>query len=103
MRRSFEKISDSFPMEDGVKCERVNAGGVPSEWLTAAGPDPERAVIYLHGGGYDIGSVRTHRVLMAKLAKSSNARVGGWNTSSLQRSSFLPRWRPPWRPPLAVA
>ena len=77
MRRSFEKISDSFPMEDGVTCERVSAGGVPSEWLTATGSDPARAIIYLHGGGYVIGSVRTHRVMMAKLAKSSGARVLG--------------------------
>ncbi len=44
-----------------AKCEKVDAGGVPAEWVGAPGFDGERAVLYLHGGGYAIGSINTHR------------------------------------------
>ena len=77
MRRGFERLMDRFSMDEGVECERVNAGGVAAEWLTAAGSDSGRAVVYVHGGGYVIGSVRTHRVMMGKLAKACAGRVLG--------------------------
>ncbi len=76
-RRSLERLSDSFAFDGVAKFKRVNAGGVPAEWVTAEGSADDRAVLYLHGGGYVVGSVRTHRVLMAGLSRSSGARVLG--------------------------
>ena len=57
------------------KCEKVDAGGVPAEWVTAPGCDPMRAVLYLHGGGYVIGSINTHRRLAYDISAASGARV----------------------------
>jgi acetyl esterase/lipase len=76
-RRSLERLTDNFSFEGAASFERVNAGGVPAEWVSAEGSAADRAVLYLHGGGYIIGSVRTHRVLMAGLSKASGARVLG--------------------------
>ncbi len=76
-RRSLEQLTDNFSFEDAASFERVNAGGVPAEWVSAEGSAADRAVLYLHGGGYIIGSVRTHRVLMAGLSQASGARVLG--------------------------
>ncbi len=36
---------------------------VSAEWVAAPGIDAERAVLYLYGGGYAIGSLNTHRRL----------------------------------------
>jgi acetyl esterase/lipase len=58
-----------------AKCETVNAGGVPAEWVAAPGIDPGRAVLYLHGGGYAIGSLNTHRRLAYDISAASAARV----------------------------
>ncbi len=76
MRLTYEKIS-SFPVDEGVTFERLSAGGVPAEMMSAADSDPNRVLIYVHGGGYVIGSVRTHRMLMSKLVKSSGGKVLG--------------------------
>ncbi|HBD11794.1 MAG TPA: alpha/beta hydrolase, partial [Porticoccaceae bacterium] len=48
---------------------------MPAEWLTGPGADEDRVLLYLHGGGYVIGSVATHRGLTSALAKAANCRV----------------------------
>ena len=45
------------------------------EWVTAAGTEAERTILYLHGGGYVIGSPATHRGLAERLSKAAAARV----------------------------
>ena len=76
-RRSFEKMVADFPIDVQARYGRVNAGGVTAEWVTAEGASDSRVVLYLHGGGYIIGSPHTHRALMAKLSHDSGARVLG--------------------------
>jgi acetyl esterase/lipase len=61
-----------------VRFERIDAGGVPAAWCTpAARPlaSPARTLVYLHGGGYVIGSPESHRDLAARLALGAGARV----------------------------
>ena len=74
-RENFEQMTKVFPVAPDVKCEPVNAGGVKSEWVTAPGADAGRAVLYLHGGGYVIGSINTHRDLAARISRATKARV----------------------------
>ena len=74
-RANFEQMAALFPVATDVKCEPVNAGGVKAEWVTAPGADAGRAVLYLHGGGYVIGSINTHRALAARLSAAAKARV----------------------------
>ena len=65
----------SFALDDDIACEEVGAGGVPSEWVTAPGADADRIMLYLHGGGYIIGSPRTHRITCARLSREAGVRV----------------------------
>src|SRR6266849_5688262 len=74
-RAGCEQMAGMFPVEADVKSEPVNAGGVKSEWITAPGADPGRAVLYLHGGGYVIGSINTHRALAGRISRAAKARV----------------------------
>jgi acetyl esterase/lipase len=74
-RRSFEQMVDDFSIDVPAKYGRVSAGGVTAEWVTAEGASDSRVVLYLHGGGYIIGSPRTHRALMANLSQEASARV----------------------------
>jgi epsilon-lactone hydrolase len=59
----------------GVTVCTVQAGGVHAEWIRPTGTDPYRVILYLHGGGYCICSLDTHRGLAARLALASQARV----------------------------
>ena len=74
-RRSFERMVDGFTIDVPARYSRVNAGGVTAEWVTAEGASDSRVVLYFHGGGYIIGSPRTHRAMLAHLSRDAAARV----------------------------
>jgi len=74
-RARFEKMGELLGRPAGARCETVKAGSVPAEWVDAPGCDPNRAVLFLHGGGYVIGSVNTHRRLAYNISAASGARV----------------------------
>ncbi len=74
-RAGFEQMASMFPVDADIKREVVSAGGVKAEWVSAPEADAGRAVLYLHGGGYVIGSINTHRSLAARLSRASKARV----------------------------
>src|SRR5262249_56083860 len=59
-RAGFEQVAGAFPVDADIKREAVSAGGVNAEWVSAPGADAGRALLYLHGGGYVIGSVNPH-------------------------------------------
>lgn len=64
-----------MPPVDGVVSSHASAGGVHAEWLL---PDDGRGngtILYLHGGGYVIGSLNTIRPLACQLAIRVPARV----------------------------
>ena len=75
LRERFDKLADFLPSPDDLIYESVDAGGVPGAFISAPGADDSRCVYYLHGGGYVIGSVATHRVLAYNLSKASGVRV----------------------------
>jgi monoterpene epsilon-lactone hydrolase len=72
-RGAMEKAA--FRLDADIKSESVTANGVPGEWETAPGADPGRNVLYLHGGGYTIGSIKTHRCLAGWISRAAQARV----------------------------
>lgn len=75
MRADWDRLfwSDAIAAETQV----VDAGGVDALWVTAAGVDTNRVVLYFHGGGFKLGSTRSHRDLMARISQSANCRVLG--------------------------
>jgi acetyl esterase/lipase len=73
-REAFETMP-RFPIAEDVRCEEVNAGGVPGEWITTPEAREDRVVYYLHGGGYVLGSVNTHREMISRLSRATQARA----------------------------
>jgi acetyl esterase/lipase len=73
-RQRMEELTATAPLPDGIRVTGVDAGGVPSEWVEATGASPHGTMLYLHGGGYTIGSVATHRGLVGRLAIATAAR-----------------------------
>lgn len=76
-RLAYEELTAPFPPADDVQIERVNAGGVPVEWIAAPGAAHDRVVFYLHGGGYILGSMKTHRGIISRVARAAGARALG--------------------------
>jgi cation diffusion facilitator CzcD-associated flavoprotein CzcO/acetyl esterase/lipase len=59
----------------GITVTHGALGGRPCDRISAVGADPGRAVLYLHGGAYVVGSPRTHRGLAAQIALATGAPV----------------------------
>jgi acetyl esterase/lipase len=76
-RAAFEEMAPTAPAD--ITSQKVNAGGVDAEWVSAPGAASDRVVLYLHGGGYLLGSVNTHRDLMGRVSRAARARVLGLN------------------------
>jgi phosphinothricin tripeptide acetyl hydrolase len=72
-RAQYERAEKAFPTPPDVKVEHVTAPTAPAEWLRPPAADPGRVVLYLHGGGYVIGSPRSHRHLAAAIAGAARA------------------------------
>ncbi len=76
-RASYERMLASMPMADDIETERVGAGGVPAEWIRAPGAQANRVMLYFHGGGYVVGSMRTHRTMLSHISRASGFSVLG--------------------------
>ena len=75
MRKGLDAMGDASPRLADVSASVVDAGGVNAEWITPAGSDSQRVLLYLHGGGYLLGSVSSHRAMLERLAKAVGSRV----------------------------
>jgi acetyl esterase/lipase len=75
MRTGMEAMTASTPLGDDVRITAVDAGGVPAEWVDTEGARADTCVLYFHGGGYVIGSPRTHRGLVSAIGRAAGARV----------------------------
>ncbi|RBY89582.1 alpha/beta hydrolase fold domain-containing protein [Blastococcus sp. TF02A-30] len=74
-RRWLELVSGTSPAAPGVAVRRGTLAGRPVETLVPPDAVPGRAVLYLHGGAFLVGSPRTHRALTTHLAVASRATV----------------------------
>lgn len=64
-----------LPMASGMVAAKVNAFGVPAEWIDAQNTRSDRAFLYLHGGGYFIGSCQSHRGFVSQIARACRSRL----------------------------
>ncbi|HVZ44199.1 MAG TPA: alpha/beta hydrolase [Ramlibacter sp.] len=68
---------DLFSARGDAAVSDVVANGVPCRWHTASGARPDRVVLYFHGGGFQVGSLDSHREIMSLVSGYSGARVLG--------------------------
>jgi monoterpene epsilon-lactone hydrolase len=76
-RQAMESMQLGLPMPADVDVENVELGGVGARWVTAPGARSDRVVLYLHGGGYVMGSLDTHQELMSRISRATGARALG--------------------------
>jgi monoterpene epsilon-lactone hydrolase len=58
----------AFPVAEDVRVEPAHIDGVRGTWLSPPCRRDDRAVLYLHGGGYVMGSPTTHGRLAGDIA-----------------------------------
>ncbi len=73
-RAAMERV-DKLPRPRKVDYAETTVGGVPAIVATPMTTEPERQILYLHGGGYIMGSPKSHIAMAARLGKRAGAAV----------------------------
>ena len=69
-RARMEKTTRFFRLPKQVLTRAVDIEGIPAEWIEC--PESNNGILlYLHGGAYALGSINSHRELVARLAVST--------------------------------
>ncbi|WOF23937.1 alpha/beta hydrolase [Microbacterium betulae] len=67
-RVNFDGLLASFPQDESLVTTRRSVGGVSGLWADGEGPG---VLLYLHGGGYTLGSAGGYGQLAASLARAA--------------------------------
>lgn len=73
MRPVFEGMLTSLPGDESTVTDTREVGGVPGIWMDREAGAGGRVLLYLHGGGYTIGSPLAYRELATQLAKAAGS------------------------------
>lgn len=71
VRVGFERLSNITKFPRFVKKEELSYAGSEAAWFVPDGYGKSKTILYLHGGGYVVGSYNTHRALIARIARAS--------------------------------
>jgi len=74
LREAIDGLGDRADLQ-GVEVHPVDVDGVPGEWVRAGGVDPDRRMLYLHGGAFTMGSRRSHRGITSTLSRLAGCAV----------------------------
>jgi len=74
-RKDLENNVFLFKKPRKMKVRSLEIDGISAEWLHQKDQIEDRAILYLHGGSYNAGSLNTHRSLAARIGKVSSSPV----------------------------
>lgn len=77
-RTAFRNFMESLPEPTRVQIRHVDADGVEAELMWPARlhhPIGRRVILFIHGGGFYSGSIRSHSLLAGSLAKAASSDV----------------------------
>jgi monoterpene epsilon-lactone hydrolase len=69
-RQDIDARGLAYGIAADVGVEPLSANGVRAEWTTTPNASRDGALLYLHGGGYVIGSLDSHRHLVAEAGRA---------------------------------
>ncbi|WP_157391373.1 alpha/beta hydrolase [Nocardia terrae] len=75
MRANFLPAGKRYDLPEDVRVSEVSAAGVPAYWVDAPGVATDRVLVYVHGGGFTLGSLASHGELAARLGRAAGVRV----------------------------
>jgi monoterpene epsilon-lactone hydrolase len=74
-RLIFDEMVAAIPVPADVSSSTTSLGGIPVIDVEVDGVEPEKVILYLHGGAYAIGSAASSVGLAADLARRAGARL----------------------------
>ncbi|MEM7373348.1 MAG: alpha/beta hydrolase [Bacteroidota bacterium] len=75
LRPRLDFLAGVLRLPWGVRGKQLRIGHMSAEWLVPATPSDTCVLLYLHGGGYAVGSPATHRGMAGRLAQTSGLKT----------------------------
>lgn len=73
--RALLAAQRALPVVGGAQITAIRVDGVPCEWVRAPGARRGTAVVHLHGGGYVMGDLASHRSFASYLSSAARRPV----------------------------
>jgi len=74
-RAGLVELARLAPLYKDSRLENVDVGGIPAAWMITPEVAKDRAILYLHGGGYVQGSITSHQDLAQRISGASKTKV----------------------------
>ena len=74
-RKALERFAKLSILPGKTKIQALQIGKLAAEWISVDNTPDDCAILYLHGGAYNIGSLNTHRDLAARITKASKIKT----------------------------
>jgi len=75
IRVGFERVANLTKFPRFVTKKDVKYAGCDAAWFTPDGCGKSKTILYLHGGGYVMGSYNTHRALIGRIARAAGCKT----------------------------
>jgi acetyl esterase/lipase len=72
IRTGFETL---FADDEHRALPTFSIGSMRASWIEGPAPASERTILFCHGGGFQVGSIRSHQGLMRRLADAARAHL----------------------------
>ena len=70
-RKDMDAAFSQYRIAPDVTVEPVTANGVRAEWTSTPQDDRDAALLWLHGGGYVLGSLDSHRHVVSEAGRAA--------------------------------
>lgn len=85
LRRHMDSLSDGLEFRSEFRPSNTPRG----EWVIAPGADPQRRILYIHGGAWTAGSPRSHRAITDRLSHIANAALFAVDYRLMPEHTFM--------------
>lgn len=75
LRQATDGAARPGDFPKSVQSQRILIEHIPAEWLFPPQADTRSAILYLHGGGFATGSIKSHRAIVGRIAEAGNIRA----------------------------
>lgn len=74
-RAFFDGLGKSYAMAESMEVKQQTIENVSCYWFTPKKPLQNKVIIYLHGGAFSWGSIRSHQALVSHIAKETGIKI----------------------------
>ncbi len=74
-RENFEQLGKIYSKDNSVTVEPTAINGVNCYWFTPPNAAANKIIVYLHGGAFAVGSIRSHQALVSHISQKLKTRI----------------------------